>query len=598
MDLLARRYAVLAALQALMGGAIVATTALVYFFAPQSLHSASLSVVMAGCGAIVALYYISIHQLLKRKYLRASTIVLSLLSAINIFLVIADTGGLDSPYYALWLLAIVIAGFFGSNVTLVAILASLSYFGYELWSHDFNHPYLVAHMGEAIMTVATAIVAEWVHLALGRSAAQHDAVTKLSGRLSEEALKSELLMQSVGEGVLVVNTSRQIQLFNPAAVRMTGWDVGSATGIDYRLVLSLRDAAGNKLTDENDPFSLMWQSGKSLVRNDLTIETKGGHKVAVSLSLSPILDAKRQISGGIGLFRDISAEKEIERQRNEFISTASHEMRTPVAAIEGYLSLAMNSSVATIDERAKGYLDKAHNATQHLGDLFRDLLAITKMEDKHEGGEEVFDLTDMVKDAVGDMKFNADKRGLELQFGSSDQKLRGENILLPVYAVRANPQRIREVIMNLIENALKFTSQGTVRVAIGGNNENVTVGVSDTGVGIAAEDVLHLFQKFYRVDSSATRTIGGTGLGLYLCRSIIEKAGGKMGVHSKLGEGSTFEFTLPRLASDRIKKPSIQAPAAPVTPPATTSVPAPPVTMPARPGRVMNDVKKPAGVAQ
>jgi two-component system sensor histidine kinase VicK len=295
------------------------------------------------------------------------------------------------------------------------------------------------------------------------------------------------------------------------------------------------------------------------------------------------------VSGGIALFRDISAEKEVERQRDEFISTASHEMRTPVAAVEGYLSLAMNPAVATIDDRAKQYLEKAHSATQHLGQLFRDLLSVTKLEDNRLSPDEVFDLTALVKDVVSDMKFEANKKGLEIQFGAEDQRIRGENTLMPVYATRANPQRLREVMTNLIENAIKFTPQGSIRVAIGGSNDTISVSVTDSGIGIAPEDIDHLFQKFYRIDNTATRTIGGTGLGLYLCRSIIERAGGRIWVESQPGSGSTFHFSLPRQASDKIGKTVTAAPPTPaVAPvseaPAPTPTPAPePTPVPAAP---------------
>jgi signal transduction histidine kinase len=304
----------------------------------------------------------------------------------------------------------------------------------------------------------------------------------------------------------------------------------------------------------------------------------------VTLSLSPIYDHERKISGGIGLFRDISAEREVARQRDEFISTDSHEMRTPVAAVEGYLSLAMNPAVATIDDRAKQYLDKAHSATQHLGQLFRDLLSVTKMEDDRHSPEEVFDLTSLVKDVVSDMKFEADKKGLEVQFGAEDQRIRGENNLLPVYAVKANPQRVREVLSNLMENAIKFTPQGSIRVTIGGGNDSASVSVTDSGIGIAAEDIPHLFQKFYRIDNSATRTIGGTGLGLYLCRSIIERAGGRIWVESEMGSGSSFRFSLPRQASEKIGKPAGQAaPVAATQTGAPTPTPAPAPTAPSTP---------------
>ncbi|HUC87128.1 MAG TPA: ATP-binding protein [Candidatus Saccharimonadales bacterium] len=590
-----QRYAILSLLQAILGAVIVVATALAYELTPATLQNSSLTVSIAGLGALAAIYYLSVHQLLKRRWMRLSTVILSLISAATVFLVIVATGGLDSPYYALWLLGIVIAGVFGGMATGAATIVTLAFYGYEFWLHGSQSGYILTHAGQLAISLATAVISEWIHITLGRSSMQHLKVTQLTGQLNQEALKSNVLMASVGEGVLAVNANRQIQLFNPAAVRMTGWDERSAQNIDYRLVLDLHDAKGNKLTDEADPFTQVWQSHTSLVRSDLTMQTKGGHSVAISLSLSPIYDVNKAVSGGIALFRDISAEKAVARQRDEFISTASHEMRTPVAAIEGYLSLAMNPAVATVDVRAKGFLEKAHSSTQHLGQLFQDLLSITKMEDGNQmGAQEVFDLTKLVEEASSDMQFSAEKKSLELQFGATGGGVRGQHSVLPVYAVKGNPQRLREVVMNFIENAVKFTPQGSIHVTIGGTADTVTVSVTDTGIGIAAEDIPHLFQKFYRIDSTATRTIGGTGLGLYLCRTIIERLGGRVWIESKLGEGSSFKFSLPRANSNEIAAAQPVAapatggatPAAPAAAPTATASPTPPADSKAEPKKV------------
>ena len=558
-----QRYAILTLFQAALGGIIAVATFTAYQVDPASLQNSSLTIVIAGFGALAVLYYVTVHQLIKKQHPALSAVIMSCITAANILLVITATGGLDSPYYTLWLLSIVVAGTFGLVATAITAGVTVAFYAYEFMRHGFTSSYALAHVGQLIITLSTAVVAEWIHRELGRAAAQHTKVNQLSGQLSEEALKANVLMESVGDGVLVVDTKRQIQLFNPAAVRMTGWDEDSAKSIDYRLVLNLHQADGSKLSDESDPFTSMWQTGKNLLRSDLTIQTKGGHIVAISLSLSPIFDSLQRVTGGIALFRDISAEKEIERQRDEFVSTASHEMRTPVAAIEGYLSLAMNPAVATIDDRAKGYLEKAHNSTQHLGSLFQDLLSITKLEEDAKGGpQEFLDLTQLIKETTSDMEFSAQKKNIELQFGTSGKDVRKEHTILPAYVVKANPQRLREVTMNLIENAIKFTPQGSVHVTISGTTDTVTVAVTDEGIGISAEDISHLFQKFYRVDSSATRTIGGTGLGLYLCRTIIELAGGRIWVESKLGQGSSFKFSLPLQRSDKLTaQPAADAPA-------------------------------------
>jgi phosphoglycerate-specific signal transduction histidine kinase len=159
-----------------------------------------------------------------------------------------------------------------------------------------------------------------------------------------------------------------------------------------------------------------------------------------------------------------------------------------------------------------------------------------------------------------------------------------------LYYVAVNSERLREVVMNLIENAFKFTSEGGVKITLEGNDAEVTVAVADTGLGIAAEDIPHLFQKFYRVDSSATRTIGGTGLGLYLCRRVVEAFNGRIWIESKLGEGSTFKFTLPRLSQAELEQmqaalatnaPTAQNPPVAQTAPALAAPPSQPSSGPA-----------------
>lgn len=358
-------------------------------------------------------------------------------------------------------------------------------------------------------------------------------------------------MSSIGEGVVVINAQHQIQLFNKAAQTMTGWDENSAQTIDYNLVLKLKTADDKDLDPLTDPFALATDTKETVVNNTVVMTTQAGRKVPLSISVSPILDIEGNSTGAIALFRDITKEKELERQKDEFVSTASHEMRTPVAAIEGYISLAMNANVATIDDRALKYLTKAHETIGHLGELFRDLLSVTKAEENSLNAKiEAVDINKLLQAAVDDMVFTAQKKKLTVVFQLSNN---GGKTLAPTYYVGANPERLREVVMNLIDNGIKFTPEGGVTVTLDGNDKEITVSVADTGFGIAAEDMSHLFQKFYRIDNTATRTIGGTGLGLYLCRTVIELFQGRLWVESKPGKGSTFKFTLPRLSDEQVK---------------------------------------------
>jgi signal transduction histidine kinase len=273
--------------------------------------------------------------------------------------------------------------------------------------------------------------------------------------------------------------------------------------------------------------------------------------------VSPIVD-NAQVTGMVGVFRDVSEERMEESQRADFISTASHEMRTPVAAIEGYLSLALNEKVATIDDRAKEYLEKAHVATKHLGQLFQDLLTSAKAEDgRMTNHPEVVELGAFMQQLTSDLQFAAQKKNLALEFiiGNSNvidatTSTKGK-VVRPLYYAIADPDRLREVITNLFDNACKYTDQGKVTLGLTGNDAVAQMYIRDTGHGIPAEDIPHLFQKFYRVDNSATRTIGGTGLGLFICRKIVELYHGRIWVESTLNKGSTFYINLPRLSAQQ-----------------------------------------------
>jgi len=281
--------------------------------------------------------------------------------------------------------------------------------------------------------------------------------------------------------------------------------------------------------------------------------------------VSPVMIPKEKdnrIIGAIAVFRDVSAEKSEEQRRAEFISTASHEMRTPVAAIEGYLALALNDKVSKIDPKAREFLEKAHSSTQHLGKLFQDLLTSAKAEDGSlTSHPSVIEMGEFVKQLADDLRFGAEKKGLDVEFIintniekegeviDTSQAVNTEKTIQPFYYTYADPDRVREVITNVFDNAVKYTSEGSVKLGITGNDQVVQIRISDTGPGISKEDLPHLFQKFYRVDNSATRSVGGTGLGLFICKKIIELYKGTIWAESELGKGTAFYINLPRLTS-------------------------------------------------
>jgi len=377
--------------------------------------------------------------------------------------------------------------------------------------------------------------------------------------LKVEQLQIELLLQSVADGIIITDTQGKITLINPAAAELTEWPAKDAINLDVRLIMKIAQEDGKPLSPSEDPFSAAI-SNKESVNKIIQLTGRNGTRRIISLVTSPLVTAPSSDALGlVTVLRDISQQHHEEMQRAEFISTASHEMRTPVAAIEGYLALAMNDKVSKIDAKARDYLDKAHTSTQHLGKLFQDLLTSAKAEDgRLSNNPIVLEMSAFLEQLSEDLRFTAEKKGLRMEYvvgsdsGAMDaRKDANSKIVQPLYYVHVDPDRLREVISNLFDNAVKYTESGKVSIGLTGDTNIVQFYIRDTGAGIPSEDLPHLFQKFYRVNNTLTRTIGGTGLGLFISRKIIELYGGRVWVESESGKGSTFFINLPRLSAER-----------------------------------------------
>lgn len=388
--------------------------------------------------------------------------------------------------------------------------------------------------------------------------------SRLASSLRDEKVKSDIILAAINDGVVLLDGQGTIRHFNPGASSITGWKHDEAEGLDWHSIFKFVNEKNETLPDTDTPFERVKATKGALHDNGLSLLTKSNKPVATSFSVSPLQDEHGNVTGLVGIFRDISHERKEENQRAEFISTASHEMRTPVAAIEGYLSLALNSKVATVDDRARDFLEKAHSSTKHLGQLFQDLLTSAKAEDgRLTSHPKVVEVGAYLEQLAHDLRFTAEKKHLEMEFilgsdATTSVSSTGSNSTLasirPLYYVTVDPDRFREVITNLFDNACKYTDSGKISLGLTGDTSVVQLYIRDTGAGIPAEDIPHLFQKFYRVDSSATRTVGGTGLGLFICRKIIELYQGHLWVESTFGSGSTFYINLPRINTARAER--------------------------------------------
>ncbi len=363
-----------------------------------------------------------------------------------------------------------------------------------------------------------------------------------------------LTLNAINDGVLLVNERGVIIFANPAAATMIGYNKpDDVINLNYDVVLRLENGEGMPLAAEGSPFVQAFQANEPFTaREYLLVAAQGEHRSAISLSLIPTGSVH---DNRIITFRDITKELKDEQDKSEFISTASHEMRTPVASIEGYLALALNPQTATIDDRARQYLDAAHKASKHLGDLFRDLLDVTKLEDDRIKVRPVpVDIVATIKEMSDARIKDMQKKHLKYSFGTNSPVAGSKQVEQLVYA-SVDLNFLQEIMDNLIDNAIKYTPEGgEIWVNARGDGDKAVINVTDTGIGVSPEDAAHIFQKFYRVDNSQTRQIGGTGLGLYLVKQRVEAMNGRVWVESSFGDGSTFFVSLPRLTNAEYQK--------------------------------------------
>ena len=228
---------------------------------------------------------------------------------------------------------------------------------------------------------------------------------------------------------------------------------------------------------------------------------------------------------------------EEDQLKSEFVSIASHELLTPTAAMEGYLSMILEEGMGKVDKQARGYLETVYRESKRLASLVKDLLNVSRIErGKIVVHPAPLDLAELIKQVLESLKFRAEERRIKLTLTMKDK--------LP--KVMADSEKLTEVMVNLIGNSIKYTHEGgQAAITTETRNGQVLVHIKDNGIGMKPEDVQHLFTKFFRASNSDQTNQGGTGLGLYITKNIIELMGGTIGVESELNKGSTFTFSLP-----------------------------------------------------
>ncbi len=330
-----------------------------------------------------------------------------------------------------------------------------------------------------------------------------------------------------------------ITSWNKSAERMFGYSEAEVLGKHISLIIP---------TDHipEEQYIISEVSGGNKVDHFQTVRVaKNGDKVEISLSVSPIIDESGKVIGASKIARDIGAQlaaeaenarlyqeiKMLNERKDEFIGLASHELKTPLTSIHGYIQIL---SRMVTDKKAQQFLQKTNQQVKKLSALVGDLLDVSKIEaGKLQLSIELFDIRKLIDDTIEMIGLSNPSHKISL------------NTSINQLIVTGDPHRIEQVIINLLTNAIRY-SPGSyeIKISLSTNQNEVQVSVTDFGMGIAKEQLQHIFSRFYRVDNM-TPSISGLGIGLYLSHQVVTRHRGRIWAESEPGKGSIFYFTLP-----------------------------------------------------
>lgn len=341
--------------------------------------------------------------------------------------------------------------------------------------------------------------------------------------ISTEKHKVEAILSHMTDGVVAFDQNGRIFMANPAARRMLGLN-----GVD--LETHAAAAIGESLWKE-------WQAAAAKKERGPVIIKRGERSFSVYFASIPAVGQKGA-AGTVCVLHDVTELEQLETLRREFVANVSHELRTPLTAIKSYSETLLNDKDIPPDVR-QSFLQVIHDETDRMARLVRDLLDLSQLESQRAAWDyEYCRISELAKQVMKSLQPQFQGKGLRVEM-----RQQGET---PEPLIYADPDRIQQVLLNLLSNAVEFTPQGgSIEVIIESRPAEIMVMISDSGVGIPKEDLPRIFDRFYRVDKARTRTMGGTGLGLAIARQIIEAHGGKIGIESELGKGTTIWFTVP-----------------------------------------------------
>lgn len=357
--------------------------------------------------------------------------------------------------------------------------------------------------------------------------------TELEKTLRDSEQRLQGILDTMAEGVGIIDVTGQMVYANAMAENILGLNkeqIRKRTFDDVRWQNLRLD--GSPLPEEEHPMAIMMRTGLPIYDQEIAVQPPEGERLYISINAAPIFDEDGQLTGGIGTFMDVTKRRKLMTQKDDFISVASHELKTPVTTLKATLQLITKYQDGQKPELLKKLIGQANKGTEKLNSLITDLLDTNRITE-------------------GQLKINKTEFRLAEMLGECCQHIRNvstHQVILKgdmQILVYADEQQIEQVVVNFVNNAVKYAPDSKeIIVELSRIDHGARISVTDKGPGIPPEKLPHVFDRYYRVDHSGIQ-FSGLGLGLYISAEIIKKHGGQIGVDSLLGSGSTFWFTIP-----------------------------------------------------
>ncbi len=354
--------------------------------------------------------------------------------------------------------------------------------------------------------------------------------------LARAKAKDEALLESIGEGVVATDQDGKIMLVNWTAEQMLGWSAKQMMGKLLVESLTELDEKGNQLLEAKRPIVAALRDGIITNSSSYFYTRKDGAKFPVAITVTPVV-VDNKIIGAIDVFRDITKEKEIEKLRMDFLSLASHQLRTPLSGTKWLIETMQGEVLGEITQKQKEYLEQIYNLNERMIKLVLDMLNVLRLE----SGtvlvqKKTVSIPILYEEFITTTESAAKKQGVTLQSTAKDHE-----------TVETDVQMLSTILDCFISNAINYSSAGE-KIVLGAREEAdaIVLSVKDGGIGIPKDEQARMFERFYRASNAKDLRPTGTGLGLNIARTLAEKIGAEISFESEENKGSTFYLSIPK----------------------------------------------------